>query len=82
MSCHSGTKKGKLVLYQMGFGDPYSYPHITSPLLWKIFSLPSFMFLIHTISSLFADFRATKIVVNDGVQCKSILMMRAVSEEI
>ena len=78
MTCYSGTKKGKLVLYQMGslFLSTYYLTPIMENFLSSVLHVPN------TISSLFADFRATEIVVNDGVQCKGIFMMRAVSEEI
>ena len=65
MTCHSGTKKGKLVLYQMGFGGSlFLSTYYLTPIMENFLS--SILHVPNTISSLFADFRATEIVVLVG----------------
>ena len=74
-------KEGEISAIPNGFwGSLFLSTYYLTPIMENFLS--SVLHVPNTISSLFADFRATEIVVNDGVQCKSILMMRAVSEEM
>ena len=74
-------KEGEISAIPNGFwGSLFLSTYYLTPIMENFLS--SVLHVSNTISSLFSDFRATKIVVNDGVQCKSILMMRAVSEEV